>query len=125
VAEIIVVDDELELLDVICEVIRDDGHSVRGASNAEEALVLFWQRPADLIVADVLMPNFPVDYLLRGLRELEVAPHMIILSGAEEAILQPYSQFLVLRKPFEYLLLREKIGQLLTIDGDSWIAASS
>lgn len=113
VAKVIVVDDELELLDILCEVLRDDGHEVRGACNAEEALLLYRDEPAEVIVSDVVMPHFAVDHLLKGLQEMEAHPFLVILTAAEDVLLEPYREYPILRKPFEYLNLRAKVRELL------------
>lgn len=113
VANVIVVDDEPELLEVLCDVLREDGHHVRGALNAQEALILYWDQAADVIVADIVMPSFPVDHLFQGLKDLEAAPHILILTGADENLLENYLHYPILRKPFEYLDLCQRIRETL------------
>ncbi|MDD2941867.1 MAG: hybrid sensor histidine kinase/response regulator [bacterium] len=56
-AAVLVVDDNPVLLQVVSEVLKLDGLSVRTATGAEEALNLLKSYSPDIIVCDVMMPN--------------------------------------------------------------------
>jgi CheY-like chemotaxis protein len=56
-ARVLVVDDDFDLLDALCEVLGDAGYGVARASNGFEALqILAEQPPPDLILLDLMMP---------------------------------------------------------------------
>lgn len=53
---ILVVDDSLPQLKLICLTLERDGHAVEAAKNGAEALLLLETGPFDLVVSDCLMP---------------------------------------------------------------------
>jgi len=56
-ARILVIDDDHDLLDAICEVLRDAGYRVSSAAHGFEALRLLADAPLpDLILVDLMMP---------------------------------------------------------------------
>jgi CheY-like chemotaxis protein len=56
-ANILIVDDDVELADLFSEILRTEGHSVRIARNGEEGLRLLRAQPLpNLLVLDVEMP---------------------------------------------------------------------
>jgi len=63
----LVVDDEPVLMSLMCDVLRDEGFVVDGASSASEAIERVGARPYDLIVSDVRMPEMDGFELLEHL----------------------------------------------------------
>jgi CheY-like chemotaxis protein len=56
-ARVLVIDDDRDLLDALCEVLRDAGYQVSSAGNGYEALRVLADRPLpDLILIDLMMP---------------------------------------------------------------------
>lgn len=56
-ARVLVIDDDVDLLDAICEVLRDAGYLVSSAGNGFEALRVLADQPLpDLILIDLMMP---------------------------------------------------------------------
>lgn len=56
-ARVLVVDDDFDLLDALCEVLSDAGYEVARASNGFEALQILAEQPLpDLILLDLMMP---------------------------------------------------------------------
>ncbi len=54
---ILIVDDDRDLRETLDEVLRDEGYSVRGVANGEEALELLRRSPPPcLILLDLMMP---------------------------------------------------------------------
>jgi CheY-like chemotaxis protein len=56
VADVVVVDDDSTLAEAVGDILESEGHTVRLASNGEEALRLLALRLPDLIVLDIDMP---------------------------------------------------------------------
>jgi len=54
---ILVVDDDSELRENMCEILTDAGFSVTPAANGEEALDRLQQQPFDVILLDLIMPG--------------------------------------------------------------------
>lgn len=57
VKKILVVDDERELRDIICEILVFEGFEVRGAADGVEALKVTRDYHPDLILTDIIMPQ--------------------------------------------------------------------
>lgn len=57
-AHVMVIDDDCDLLDALCEVLRDSGYRVSSAGNGVDALRILCGRepPPDLILLDLMMP---------------------------------------------------------------------
>jgi signal transduction histidine kinase/CheY-like chemotaxis protein len=70
-AQILVVDDDQDALDMLSVVLTEAGATVRTATSATEALALLrWTRP-DVLVSDLAMPDEDGYSLLRNLRAIE------------------------------------------------------
>src|SRR5678815_838620 len=55
--EILVVDDEDEFRETLCEALEDAGHSLREASDGAAALNLIRTQRVDVVVTDIQMPK--------------------------------------------------------------------
>ena len=69
-ANLLIVDDELGMRQFLTHLFQREGHVVRAAASAREAIELLRVDPADLIVSDVRMPDMTGIELLRAAREL-------------------------------------------------------
>jgi DNA-binding response OmpR family regulator len=78
---ILLVDDEKAILTSLKRLLRNEPYEVVTASNAEEALRILEQAPAELIISDQLMPNKTGLELLREIRRRWPDTIRIILSG--------------------------------------------
>jgi CheY-like chemotaxis protein len=83
---ILVVDDEEQVRNVICEWLRRAGLEVVAASSGEDALTLFETRSFDLVLIDVLMPGldgFDTVRVLKSRPERAAIP-VLFMSGFPE-----------------------------------------
>ncbi|HEY8209511.1 MAG TPA: response regulator [Myxococcaceae bacterium] len=55
-ANLLLVDDDLDMVDAFADVLRAEGHSVRMATNGREGLARLAEEKPDLIICDVEMP---------------------------------------------------------------------
>jgi two-component system OmpR family response regulator len=83
-AEILVVDDDPHLREVVGYALTRQGHTVREARDGKEALARFEQRPADLVVLDVTMPEMDGLEACRRLRARSQVPILFLSSREEE-----------------------------------------
>lgn len=81
---ILVADDELDLLRVVCDSLEAEGFSVETASNGREALRLIRANPPDIAVLDLRMPFLDGFEVCRELRKDPLYEHLpvIILSAS-------------------------------------------
>jgi DNA-binding NtrC family response regulator len=56
-ANILVVDDELGIRDLLCEILNDEGHTVEVAENAAQARAARLRDKPDLVLLDIWMPD--------------------------------------------------------------------
>ena len=56
-ANILVVDDELGIRDLLCEILSDEGHNVEVAENAAQARAARLRDRPDLVLLDIWMPD--------------------------------------------------------------------
>jgi CheY-like chemotaxis protein len=56
VADLLVVDDDVDVGDMLADILRDEGHTVRVARDGAEGLVRLGERLPDAVLLDVEMP---------------------------------------------------------------------
>ena len=115
---ILVVDDDLESRDLLCEVLEANGYlqveAVADGLAAREALARDGDCP--IIIADLHMPNESGLDLLRNLRK-QNAKHQIVLmssfmSTTERKLARDLGAYALLDKPFRISELLQVISQL-------------
>jgi CheY-like chemotaxis protein len=67
-ATILIVDDEAPILDFLTELVSGAGHTVLGAMNGSDALLLAQQYHPELIISDVMMPVMDGFAFVKALR---------------------------------------------------------
>ena len=104
-ASILVMDDEAPIRTLLSIALQSAGYTVVEAANGREGLQLYRQRPADLVIVDLLMPELNgSDTIIELTREfLDIK--VITISGVfSEERLQKTARLLgarrTLRKPF-------------------------
>jgi two-component system, response regulator, stage 0 sporulation protein F len=109
-ASILVIDDEPQIRALLRTVLEGVGHTVTEATNGRDGLALYRQQPADLVVADIYMPEFNgLDLLLELTREF-LNVKVIAISGAqgEQASVLNVAKLLGARQTFHKPLSLEK-----------------
>ncbi|MFN0111464.1 MAG: response regulator transcription factor [Blastocatellia bacterium] len=81
---ILVVDDETQIARVLRRGLSARGYEVQIASDGEEALSVFSQWPADLVITDLSMPQMGGLELCRRLRKLSQVPIIVLSVKGEE-----------------------------------------
>lgn len=102
-ADVLVVDDDAEFRTLVDLHLRSEGHEVRCASSAEEALLAAAERRPDLLLLDVRLGGRDGGELIRMLDRGIGRPRVLcLLSGADEGELARLATFhgvAQLRKP--------------------------
>ena len=82
-ADILVVDDEADIRDLVSGLLEDEGHSVRTASNSDEALAALRARKPSLAVLDIWMQGGGLDglELLDVVQGLDADLPVVMISG--------------------------------------------
>jgi DNA-binding response OmpR family regulator len=87
---ILVVDDDDQFRNLLTEVLKRAGFQVAAASDGQEAMKLFQQRPAQLIVTDLIMPNKEGLETIIELRRSHPQVRIIAMSGGGRVGPQDY-----------------------------------
>jgi PAS domain S-box-containing protein len=116
---VLVVDDEVEIAQMVCEVLKRDHHQVWVASSGREALEHLAAHPADLILSDLRMPDLDGQALYRELAACspDLARRMVFLTGdvltPETAGFVAETNLPVIEKPIDPYDLRLKVRAYL------------
>lgn len=121
-ANILLIDDDLQIRELLTIMLNHDGHSVTVAENGVEALKLFKSRKPDLVITDILMPKKDGIETILELLELDDSIAIVAMSGGRGAMLS--SDFnldsaricganAILKKPFSHSQLQEAIQEAM------------
>lgn len=86
-ATVLVVDDDDETVDVMREILAEEGHVVLAAKNGREALEIARGRMPDLVLLDLNMPDMGGrEFLARARADSVLAElHVVVVSAADDA----------------------------------------
>ena len=103
---VLVVDDDNDTVDVLCEYLRLKGMNVVGsAQNGQEALKLYKELKPDIVLLDVWMPDFDGYFGLQKIKEFDPDAKVVMVTasafsdskknklksmGASDVICKPY-----------------------------------
>jgi len=103
---VLVVDDDIDTVDVLCEYLRLKGMNVVGsAKNGQEALKLYKELKPDIVLLDVWMPDFDGYFGLQKILEFDPDAKIVMVTasafsdskknklksmGASDVICKPY-----------------------------------
>ena len=79
---ILVVDDQQEMRDLLCDVLRERDYEVAAAGDGEEALAALSGQPFELIISDIRMPAMDgVTLLERVKAERGFTPFVVLITA--------------------------------------------
>lgn len=127
--DILIVEDEKELADLLCDFLRGENYTVSVAETGEKALSLYEKYGAKLVVLDVMLPGMDGFAVCRKIREESNTPILIVSArtgkedklnglvlGADDYIEKPYDIDIMLAKIDGIFKRRYAVDEL--IDGD-------
>ena len=115
-ATVLVVEDDADVLDVTCAMLRASGYRVLVARDGQEGLSLLHRgETVDLLFADIMMPNgVSGTHLARQARDLRPGIKVLLTSGyAKAASDTGAGEFEVLGKPYRQTQLAARIAAML------------
>jgi two-component system nitrogen regulation response regulator NtrX len=118
-SDILIVDDEADIRDLIADILQDEGHSTRDASDADSALAQVTTAPPALIILDIWLQGSRMDGIevLKSVKRDNPDIPIVIISGhgnieiAVAAIQQGAYDFI--EKPFSTDQLLVVVGRAL------------
>jgi len=118
-ARILVADDHQDTRDLLFLILKTEGYDVALAADGEEALAAYRERPADVVLLDMVMPRKDGVTTVRELRAEFPTVTIVAMSGDAAAWHDALAEAreagaqLTLRKPLEpWVLLRALEGLL-------------
>ena len=119
-ARILIVDDNDDIRSMLELILRREGFDVASARDGEQALALFAERAADIVITDLFMPERDGIETIVALRDRYPEAKIIAMSGWQSqrgpdylAVAREIGAVGTLRKPFEpreLLRLVRRIG---------------
>lgn len=82
-ATLLIVEDDRQTSEAICEYMKPTGHTVIPAYDGEEALQLFRQNGIDLVVLDIMLPRVNGLSVLHEIRRTSATP-ILMLTAIED-----------------------------------------
>src|SRR5262249_40948447 len=117
----LVAEDEASLRAIVAAYLRECGHEVYEAADAQEAAAISSSREFDLLLTDIVMPGASGPALASALAEAHPQMKVIFMSGyADHAAMQQALRpnMLFLQKPFRLTDLMARIQQALAGEND-------
>ena len=115
-ANILIVEDEKNMQDIICEYMHRGGHTCFTADDGVDALMLMKNNPMDLMVLDIMMPHLDGFSVCKMAREMSSLPIIMLTAKSdEEDKLKGYEYGAddYMTKPFSPKILLAKANALL------------
>ncbi|MGN0597557.1 MAG: response regulator transcription factor [Ruminiclostridium sp.] len=123
--DILIVEDNKELADLLCDFLRAENYTVSVAETGEKALLLYEKYGARLIVLDIMLPGIDGFAVCRKIREESNTPILIVSAktekedklnglvlGADDYIEKPYDIDIMLAKIAGIFKRRYAVDQL-------------
>lgn len=100
---ILLVDDDNDFRETLGRVLVRAGYEVRQATNGREAVTLYREAPADLVITDLIMPEREGIETILELRRLQPEVRVIAMSGGGRV------------GPGDYLRMAQSLGAKRTL----------
>lgn len=126
-ADILIVEDEKNMQDIICEYMRRGGHTCFTADDGVDALMLLKNHPMDLMVLDIMIPHLDGFSVCKMAREMSNLPIIMLTAkdnetdklrgyeyGADDYMTKPFSPKILLAKA-NALLRRASVSSADTL----------
>lgn len=115
-ATILIVEDDIDTNEAICEYLQEAGHTTIPALDGDEAITLFAAQKIDLVVLDIMLPTVTGLVVLNSIRKTSQVP-VLMLTALEDEYTQVTSFDSqaddYMTKPFSMVILGKRIAALL------------
>lgn len=119
-ATILIIDDEPSIRRLMRTILEGDGHSVLEASNGRHGLDVYRERPVDLVITDIVMPEMDgLDLILELTRKVHNVKIIAISGGLRNETTLRMAKELgarhAFRKPFDLEAFRSAVREELVL----------
>lgn len=115
-ATILIVEDDIDTNEAICEYLQEAGHTTIPALDGDEAITLFAAQKIDLVVLDIMLPTVTGLVVLNSIRKASQVP-VLMLTALEDEYTQVTSFDSqvddYMTKPFSMVILGKRVAALL------------
>ncbi len=118
---LIVIDDDSDLLDGLCEFLEHNSFNVVGkGSNGKEAVDLYLQMNPDVVLIDLSMPEYDGNYAIEKIREIDSDSKIIMITGYDTSSRNLPLNTLneILTKPIDFKQLIKTIHNLTEVKNE-------
>ena len=110
---VLVVEDNHDALDLVCEMLRAFGHQVQAAVHGEEALLILSNTTLDVLFTDVSLPGISGIELARGALRNQPGLKIIFASGHGDRLTRHLGFAAAsLQKPYEFVQLESILNAI-------------
>ncbi|CAG7626320.1 response regulator transcription factor [Paenibacillus allorhizosphaerae] len=114
--EILVVEDDNDINQLLCNIIRNSGYSPQSAFSGTEAMIYLEKQEWDMVLLDLMLPGMTGEKILAAISEQSSAPVMIISAKMEketkiDALRKGADDYIT--KPFDIEEVSARIDSLL------------
>ena len=82
--DILIIEDNKEITDILCDFLKADGYSVAVCHSGEEGIAFFEQEKARLVLLDIMLPGLDGFAVCRKIREHSNTPILIVSAKTEK-----------------------------------------
>ena len=75
---ILVVEDDADINELLCNILIREGYNVRGAYSGTEAKMCIEQKDYDIILLDLMLPGISGEALISEIRKIKIMPIIVI-----------------------------------------------
>ena len=124
---ILVVDDQIEIVELVVDFLRDEGYNVRGVTDGAAALAAIETQPPAMVLLDMFMPHMTGTELWEYLQQHGLADIPVVLmtaspNAAENLLAQGATDYLA--KPFDLDQLLACVERYVRHEGASPLQSS-
>jgi len=116
---LIVIEDDYELLDSLCDFLEHNSFNIVGkGSNGSEAVELYLQMNPDVVIIDLDMPEYDGNYAIEKIREIDSNAKIIMITGYDASSTNfPLKHTIneILTKPVDFKQLTKTIHDLTEV----------
>ena len=113
-SRILVVEDNVDSNEMLCELLRTLDHAADGVTSAEDALDMLKRQDFDILITDISLPGMSGIELAKRLAREQPGMKLIFASGYGMEIAKNLEfPVIVLPKPFDFLQLEDILNKLI------------
>ena len=83
-ATLLILEDDIDTNEAVCEYLQEAGHSTISAFDGDEAITLFSENKIDLVVLDIMLPTITGLAVLNSIRKTSQVPVLMLTAMEDE-----------------------------------------